>query len=519
MFPNEQQHPTNGHGANGAPAPHGAVPQGHPGHGAAAFPDGAPPQFPAGDAAGGQAGAYGPFPGGAPAAFAAGGGAGAAPGAGGVDGGGAAGGNDQVPPQSDWTPAQWLEYILRRSTALEQSINGIRHELRVSDARADAARDTAREIVREFSHRLQHQSTAKTSTPETFHGRTSEDISQWLFSLEQYFLASRVTDPNQQVNFAASLLRGSAALWWRQLVEDSGRPNTWAQFSTSIRYQFVTTNTSIETRYHLSNLHQKSGHGVTEYARQCVALCLRLRDMSETDKVFYFVKGLRKPEVRRDVLSRNPDSLADAIRLAEISDSSLYPGSSYRMGHISNRRPHIFPSDRSRNDYRRGSPMDLDNAQTGRPVLRYSRGNAGSRVPANTKGTFRGRQGNGRNGGNEGKYSTGNSFKTKQRGNCFKCGKPGHYAYQCRQKNPQNFHNVETEFCTFADTSSPPSCKPLEDLKSQEGTQEGAISTSEETSDQEYYEGDQEGDEVSYSSECETGREMDKEGRIDDHLN
>ena len=94
--------------------------------------------------------------------------------------------------------------------------------------RADAARNTTRDIIREFSHRMQNQSTAKPSTPETFHGRTSEDISQWLFSIEQYFLASRVNDNNQQVNYAASLLRGSAALWWRQLVEDSGRPNTWA---------------------------------------------------------------------------------------------------------------------------------------------------------------------------------------------------------------------------------------------------------------------------------------------------
>ena len=267
MFPNEQQHPTNGHGAEGSAAHHGAVPPGQAGHGAAPFADGAQPQFPPGDAAGGQAGAQGPFPGGAPAGFATAGTAGAVPGAGGAAGGGAPGGaNDQV-PQSDWTPTQWLEYILRRSTALEQSINAIRHELRVLDARADAARDTARDIVREFSNRIQNQSTAKTSTPETFHGRTSEDISQWLFGIEQYFLASRVTDNNQQVNYAASLLRGSAALWWRQLVEDSGRPNTWTQFSNAIRYQFITTNTSIETRYQLSHLHQKSGHGVTEYAR------------------------------------------------------------------------------------------------------------------------------------------------------------------------------------------------------------------------------------------------------------
>ena len=57
------------------------------------------------------------------------------------------------------------------------------------------------------------------ATPETFHGRNSEGVAQRLFSIEQYFLASRVIDELQKVNYAASLLRGSAALWWRQLVE------------------------------------------------------------------------------------------------------------------------------------------------------------------------------------------------------------------------------------------------------------------------------------------------------------
>ena len=396
----------------------------------------------------------------------------------------------------------------------------------MSDARADAARDTARDIIREFSHRIQNQSTAKPSTPETFHGRTSEDISQWLFSIEQYFLASRVNDNNQQVNYAASLLRGSAALWWRQLVEDSGRPNTWAQFSNAIRYQFVTTNTSIETRYHLSNLHQRTGHGVTEYARQCVALCLRLRDMSETDKIFYFVRGLRKPEVRRDVLSRNPDTLADAIRLAEISDSSLYPGSSYRVGHISHRRSNLFPSDRPRHESRRGSPMDLDNVQAGRKVFRHSRGNVSSRMPANTRGTFRRKTGHDGNGSSERKSATRNSFRDKRKDKCFKCGKQGHHAFECRQRSPQKFHNVETEsvteFCNLAGTISKGShlSKDPETLsQSSQGTQEGALSTSEAAAMQVLQEGEQEEDQVPYPSECQTGREMDQERRLMDHLN
>ena len=126
MFPSEQQHAADGHTPDAGRAAHGAVPPGHPAHGAGPYADGAQPQFPAGGAAGGAAGAYGPFPGGAPPAFGAGGAPSAAAGAAGGGAGRTAGADENQVPQSDWSPAQWLEYILRRSNALEQSIEGIR---------------------------------------------------------------------------------------------------------------------------------------------------------------------------------------------------------------------------------------------------------------------------------------------------------------------------------------------------------------------------------------------------------
>ena len=278
---------------------------------------------------------------------------------------------------------------------------------------------------------------------------------QWIFGIEQYFLATRVNEEVQRINYAASLLRGSASLWWRQTVEDRGRPASWRQFTESLRYQFVTTNTSVETRYQLSNLQQRKGHGVTEYARNCVTLCLRLRDMSEAYKIFYFVMGLRRPEVRRDTLSRNPTTLADAIRYAEISDSSLYPGGSHRIGHLYGHRPHYTPYTERR---RAPSPMDLDYVSTGRPgysgraVLRNASLPSG-RISGNRPGAVPRPDRNLKahnyrtpNNSQRGRFQQGE--RSSKRGRCFKCGKMGHFARSCpnNRRTHSNFA-VVTDSC------------------------------------------------------------------------
>ena len=172
--------------------------------------------------------------------------------------------------------------------------------------------------------------------------------------------------------------------------------------------------------------------------------------------------------------------------------------------------------------------MDLDNVQAGRQVFRQNTGAVSSRMPANTRGTFwrKHNGGAGSNGSNERKSPTRNSFKSKRRGKCFKCGKQGHHAFECRQKLPQRFHNVETEslteFCNFADPIAQP-CHSSEDLQDPsqlpEEMREGAPSTSEATASEVLQKEDEERNDVAHSSQRETGPEMDQDGGLNEHLN
>ena len=55
----------------------------------------------------------------------------------------------------------------------------------------------------------------KPPKPDPFRG--NRKVASWLFTLEQFYLASGVIDEEQKVIYAATLLRDAAADWWRGL--------------------------------------------------------------------------------------------------------------------------------------------------------------------------------------------------------------------------------------------------------------------------------------------------------------
>ena len=77
----------------------------------------------------------------------------------------------------------------------------------------------------------------KVEKPEHYDGDKAKDLDTWPFQVREHLELSTVL-ARGHVLYAASLLRGNAALWWREACEANRRPATWDDFCRALREQF-----------------------------------------------------------------------------------------------------------------------------------------------------------------------------------------------------------------------------------------------------------------------------------------
>ena len=65
----------------------------------------------------------------------------------------------------------------------------------------------------------------KVETPEVYDRDKSHDLDTWLFQVRKH-LNLTVIPEQGHVPYTASLLRGNAALWWREMYEGNRHPAT-----------------------------------------------------------------------------------------------------------------------------------------------------------------------------------------------------------------------------------------------------------------------------------------------------
>ena len=74
----------------------------------------------------------------------------------------------------------------------------------------------------------------KVEKPEQYDGDKAKDLDIWLFQVHEHLELSTVP-ARGHVPYAASLLRGNAALWWREVCEANQRLATWDGFCRELR--------------------------------------------------------------------------------------------------------------------------------------------------------------------------------------------------------------------------------------------------------------------------------------------
>ena len=160
-----------------------------------------------------------------------------------------------------------------------------------------------------------------------FSGRRTEmSVDTWLFQMRQYFDNCKAED-NQKVPYASSLLKDDAIIWWRNHLESAENNHEegikhWDDFKKAITEQFKYVNARKIARDKLAVIQQKKS--VQEYATEYRSLLLEIPGMLEEEKVDRFIRGL-KDYTRLETELRDPDSLSDAIKIAERHDSITLP--------------------------------------------------------------------------------------------------------------------------------------------------------------------------------------------------
>src|SRR6202049_498441 len=179
----------------------------------------------------------------------------------------------------------------------------------------------------------------KAAKPKTYNGSIGSDPDVWLFQFNQYSDIAGVPI-NTRAKLAATYLEGKAATWWRNLVMQTADHNadniTWEAFQNELINMFKPVNSKKIDRDKLAML--KQTNSVAKYNFHFTQLCLEINDISESEKLDKYVRGL-KDRIRVEVELAEPTTLAQAMSKAQRIDNITYQS---RMGHNSGHAPGAF---------------------------------------------------------------------------------------------------------------------------------------------------------------------------------
>jgi len=154
--------------------------------------------------------------------------------------------------------------------------------------------------------------------------RSGSALETWIFQTEQYFEINQVPR-SDRVPLASMHLRASALLWWRErcnaVKRDVEDPiQTWTDFVARLRRYLQPADQARMFKFKLKDLKQTGS--LTNYVSEFLDLALQLPELNDAEKVDSFVWGLQS-QTKNEVLYRNPESLEEAITIAERYDTFI----------------------------------------------------------------------------------------------------------------------------------------------------------------------------------------------------
>lgn len=160
---------------------------------------------------------------------------------------------------------------------------------------------------------------AKPREPSQYSGnRNSKEVENFIFGIDEYFLAVEIPTEQRKVSTAASYLMDDARVWWRnkRMEMDKGliTIDSWEALKEELRKAFLPANADLQARQKLRRLSQTGT--IREYINAFQTLMFDIQEMAEQDKVCYFMEGL-KPEPYRELQRQQVATLSAAIAAAD----------------------------------------------------------------------------------------------------------------------------------------------------------------------------------------------------------
>ncbi|KAL0456483.1 UNVERIFIED_CONTAM: hypothetical protein Slati_0987500 [Sesamum latifolium] len=204
--------------------------------------------------------------------------------------------------------SRWAETVMSLEVkvfGLEAEITGLSSEL-----------EDSQQVIREWASAF---GSGVIADMQAYGGaRDAKEVENFLFDMEQYFLAANVEDEAGKVSTAIMYRTGDAKLWWRtkysEIQANQVRLDTWALLREAIRVQFFPENVEYNARRALRKLEHTGS--MQDYVKAFSALMLDIHDMSEKDKLFTFMEGL-KPWARVELQRQRVTDLGSAMTAAE----------------------------------------------------------------------------------------------------------------------------------------------------------------------------------------------------------
>ena len=194
-------------------------------------------------------------------------------------------------------------------------------------------------------------------TQPTFSGKPAENVSQWLYTMEQNLNLAKVAD-NDKPTYASTYLRDVALQYYQQISR--GTILTWDLFKTSLKNQFQPSNYNELLLDRIDKLQQTGT--VNEYIQQFMYLINQTENVSEASKIHMFRKGL-PTATSAEIRYKKPATLQNACNMAMEFEESYLKKSDKASGFFSeinstaktlpyNRPYHIRPRYKTNNRFK-----------------------------------------------------------------------------------------------------------------------------------------------------------------------